>query len=30
MNGAVAGLRELLANINKDPKKYLSIKVSLF
>jgi phospholipid/cholesterol/gamma-HCH transport system substrate-binding protein len=30
MNGAVAGLRELLANINKDPRKYLSIKVSIF
>jgi phospholipid/cholesterol/gamma-HCH transport system substrate-binding protein len=30
MNGAVADLRSLLANINKDPRKYLNIKVSIF
>jgi len=30
MNGAVADLRSLLANINKDPKKYLNVKVSIF
>jgi len=30
MNGAVADLRSLLANIQKDPKKYLNVKVSIF
>jgi phospholipid/cholesterol/gamma-HCH transport system substrate-binding protein len=30
MNGAVADLRMLLANIQKDPKKYLNVKVSIF
>jgi phospholipid/cholesterol/gamma-HCH transport system substrate-binding protein len=30
MNGAVADLRTLLSNIQKDPKKYLNIKVSIF
>jgi phospholipid/cholesterol/gamma-HCH transport system substrate-binding protein len=30
MNGAVGDLRALLANIQKDPKKYLSVKVSIF
>lgn len=30
MNGAVADLRTLIANINKDPRKYLNIRVSIF
>jgi len=30
MNGAVAELRTLLSNIQKDPRKYLNIKVSVF
>ena len=30
MNGAVKDLRTLLSNIQKDPRKYLNIKVSLF
>jgi phospholipid/cholesterol/gamma-HCH transport system substrate-binding protein len=30
MNGAVADLRTLLSNIQKDPRKYLNIKVSIF
>ena len=30
MNGAVAELRGLLAEIKKDPKKYLNVKVSIF
>ena len=30
MNGAVADLRSLIANIQKDPKKYLNVKVSIF
>jgi len=30
MNGAVADLRILLGNIQKDPRKYLNIKVSIF
>ena len=30
MNGAVTDLRMLLANIQKDPKKYLNMKISVF
>jgi phospholipid/cholesterol/gamma-HCH transport system substrate-binding protein len=30
MNGAVADLRSLIKNIEKDPRKYLNVKVSLF
>ncbi len=30
MNGAVTDLRGLLAEIKKDPKKYLNVKVSIF
>ncbi|MEP7307877.1 MAG: MlaD family protein [Acidobacteriota bacterium] len=30
MNGAVADVRTLLSNIQKDPRKYLNIKVSIF
>ena len=30
MNGAVADLRALIAEIKKDPKKYLNVKVSIF
>ncbi len=30
INGAVADLRTLIANINKDPRKYLNIRVSIF
>jgi len=30
MNGAVGDLRMLLANIQKDPRKYLNLKVSIF
>jgi phospholipid/cholesterol/gamma-HCH transport system substrate-binding protein len=30
MNGAVADMRTLLSNIQKDPRKYLNIKVSIF
>ena len=30
MNGAVADLRSLVANIEKDPRKYLNVKVSIF
>jgi phospholipid/cholesterol/gamma-HCH transport system substrate-binding protein len=30
MNGAVNELRGLLAEIKKDPKKYLNVKVSIF
>jgi phospholipid/cholesterol/gamma-HCH transport system substrate-binding protein len=30
MNGAVADFRQLLAEIRKDPKKYLNVKVSIF
>ncbi len=30
MNGAVADLRMLLSNIEKDPKRYLNLKVSIF
>lgn len=30
MNGAVSELRGLLAEIKKDPKKYLNVKVSIF
>jgi phospholipid/cholesterol/gamma-HCH transport system substrate-binding protein len=30
MNGAVGDLRALVAEIKKDPKKYLNVKVSIF
>jgi hypothetical protein len=30
MNAAVGDLRTLIANINKDPRKYLNIRVSIF
>ena len=30
MNGAVGDLRKLLSDIQKDPKKYLNVKVSVF
>jgi hypothetical protein len=30
MNGAVSDMRSLVAAIQKDPKKYLNIKVSIF
>ena len=30
MNGAVADLRALVADIRKDPRKFLNIKVSVF
>ena len=30
MNGTVVELRSLLAAIQKDPKKYLNVKVSIF
>ena len=30
MNGAVADLRSLVADIRKDPKKFLNVKVSIF
>lgn len=30
MNGAMNDLRTLIANINKDPRKYLNIRVSIF
>ena len=30
MNGVVGDLRTLIANINKDPRKYLNIRVSVF
>jgi phospholipid/cholesterol/gamma-HCH transport system substrate-binding protein len=30
MNGAINDLRTLLTNIQKDPKKYLNVKVSIF
>ena len=30
MNGAVADIRTLIANINKDPRRYLNIRVSVF
>ena len=30
MNRAVAELRDLLADIRKDPKKYLRVSVSIF
>jgi phospholipid/cholesterol/gamma-HCH transport system substrate-binding protein len=30
MNGAVSDLRTLIADIRKDPKKYLNVKVSIF
>jgi hypothetical protein len=30
MNGAVKDIRALLTAIQKDPKKYLKVKVSIF
>jgi hypothetical protein len=30
MNGAVGDLRSLVADIRKDPRKFLNIKVSVF
>ena len=30
MNGAVTDLRTLVADIRKDPKKYLNVKISIF
>jgi hypothetical protein len=30
MNAAVVQLRTLIAEITKDPKKYLNVRVSLF
>jgi phospholipid/cholesterol/gamma-HCH transport system substrate-binding protein len=30
MNGAVADLRKLIADISKDPKRYLNVRVSIF
>jgi phospholipid/cholesterol/gamma-HCH transport system substrate-binding protein len=30
MNGAVSDLRTLISNIQKDPRKYLNVKVSIF
>jgi phospholipid/cholesterol/gamma-HCH transport system substrate-binding protein len=30
MNGTIVEIRNLVANINKDPRKYLNMKVSLF
>jgi phospholipid/cholesterol/gamma-HCH transport system substrate-binding protein len=30
MNAAVADVRTLIANINKDPRRYLNIRVSVF
>jgi phospholipid/cholesterol/gamma-HCH transport system substrate-binding protein len=30
MNGAVADIRTLIANINRDPRRYLNIRVSVF
>ena len=30
MNGAIADVRTLIANINKDPRRYLNIRVSVF
>jgi hypothetical protein len=30
MNGAITDLRSLLAAIQKDPKKYLNVKISIF
>jgi phospholipid/cholesterol/gamma-HCH transport system substrate-binding protein len=30
MNGTMAELRDLIANIRKDPKKFLNVRVSLF
>jgi phospholipid/cholesterol/gamma-HCH transport system substrate-binding protein len=30
MNGAIADLRTLIANINRDPRRYLNIRVSVF
>jgi hypothetical protein len=30
MNGVVTDLRSLVADIRKDPKKYLNVKISIF
>jgi phospholipid/cholesterol/gamma-HCH transport system substrate-binding protein len=30
INGAAKEARELIANIKKDPKKYLNVRVSIF
>ena len=30
MNGTVSEMRALIAEIKKDPKKYLNVKVSIF
>ena len=30
MNAAVADFRTLISNINKDPRRYLNIRVSVF
>ena len=30
MNGAANEVRELIADIRKDPKKYLNVRVSIF
>jgi len=30
MNGAVGDFRALIAEIKKDPKRYLNVKVSIF
>ena len=30
MNGAVGDFRALIAEVKKDPKKYLNVKVSIF
>jgi phospholipid/cholesterol/gamma-HCH transport system substrate-binding protein len=30
MNGAVTDLRTLIADVRKDPKKFLNMKVSIF
>jgi phospholipid/cholesterol/gamma-HCH transport system substrate-binding protein len=30
MNGAVTDLRTLIADVRKDPKKFLNVKVSIF
>jgi hypothetical protein len=30
MNNAILELKTLIANITKDPKKYLNVRVSLF
>jgi hypothetical protein len=30
MNGAVGDLRSLIAEIKKDPKRYLNVRISIF